>query len=855
MELYNRLKELQNLTDKLNYIKENNINPSYELLFNLHDNGRIQRSVIFKAAYYKLLKDIILVNKPKTLLDPFCGLGFLLFHLPKEISSHGLNVNKDEAKVSHYFNPNAKIECKDAFNVIFNTNYDCIASILNPFGQRHNRLSELILKLLNSLNAAGNLFLTVPSNFLSTTAFENTRKIIQKEYSLEFIAELPINRFHGIRFNLIHIKNQKQRSNILLTTLDDYDKNKIISDYVNQEGQFWIPQNQLTYRWDIKFYDPKYLEIENELNKQDTKPLEEISEEIQSGIHVPADYRKDKGDYLVLTPGNIKSNLLITSKRQYYCDEVDNKIIRNFNRAILKPGDILFSLLGPKFKLYIYNENDPKAVANQNFAIIRAYENKYIKAYLESKTGYDAFLQQAERRSKGATIQRLTLSDLRKIKVPILPYEQLNELIQEPDKFTSFSESKIALVMEEKLKEKGWSIKWEYKVNNTIIDLALCIENKPIGLVEIKQYKSDRDINQIKNQLKHLINTTGFKLAFTFFDHQLYEYNGIEFIPIEDFPSINEVLKNTFEGNLLEETASVYQSQTSSYATKFMLEIFSLIQQMSSDIEEIKNTTKHTEEKIDIIIDLVLNLNKEFGYIKNNPLEIEEKLTLFNRELDEKIKELQNQENDQLDKYSDLVKTWLNYDWERLEELSKQYLPSAEFIFLQLSNLINTDFSPFIIQYCRALETELLNKIFRAYIDEIKAKNTNIEVEFAWDFEKKENGQPNNENTLKFAKQLKGYLNTGRSQWFFELGNMELYLRYLTGNTSKKSPILIDLKKFLLTYFEENILELEFLNELNRITKEYRNRAAHSDIITLDEAKKGRKEIQELLKKFLEYYK
>ena len=284
-------------------------------------------------------------------------------------------------------------------------------------------------------------------------------------------------------------------------------------------------------------------------------------------------------------------------------------------------------------------------------------------------------------------------------------------------------------------------------------------------------------------------------------------------------------------------------------------EIFSLIQQMSSDIEEIKNTTRHTEEKIDIIVDLVSNLNKEFGNIKNEPFEIEEKLTLFNKELDEKIKELQNQNKDQLDKYINLVKTWLRYDWEKLEELSKHYLPSAEFIFSQLSNLTNTDLSPFIIQYCRALETELLNKVFKAYIDEIKAKNINIEIEFAWDFEKKENGQPNNENTLKIAKHIKRCLDMDRSQWFFELGTMEANLRYLTGNTSKKSPILIDLKKFLLTYFEENILGLEFLNELKRITNEYRNRAAHSNIITLDEAKKGRKEIQELLKKFMEYYK
>ncbi len=588
--------------------------------------------------------------------------------------------------------------------------------------------------------------------------------------------------------------------------------------------------------------------------RQNIKPLEEISEEILSGIRVPVEYRKDKGDYLVLSPGNIESNSLIISEQQYYFNLEDNKSIRNFNRAILKPGDILFSLLGPKFKLYIYKENDPKAVANQYFAIIRAYDNKYIKAYLESETGYDAFLQQAKRKSKGATIQKLTLSDLKKIKVPILAYERLNELIPEPDELTLFSESKIALVLEKKLKEKGWSIKREYQVNNTTIDLALFIEDKPIGLVEIKQYKS-RNIGQIKDQLKHLIHSTGFELAFTYFNNQLFEYNGIEFIPIEDFPSLNEEQKNRFKNKLVGESVSVYQSRVPSLDTKFFWELMGKVQQISLDIEVIKETTERTEEKIDIIVDLVTNLNKEFVNIKNKPFEIEEKLTLFNKELDEKIKDLQNQNKGQLDKYIDLVKIWLSYDWEKLEDLSKQYLPSAEFIFSQLSNLTNTDFSPFIIQYCRALETELLNKVFKAYIDELKANNTNIEVKFAWDFEKKENNQPNNENTLRFSKHIKRCLDLDRSQWFFELGTMEVNLRYLTGKTSKKSPILTDLKKFLLTYFEENILELEFLNELKRITEEYRNRAAHPDIITLDEAKKGRKEIQEILKQFLESYK
>jgi hypothetical protein len=81
---------------------------------------------------------------------------------------------------------------------------------------------------------------------------------------------------------------------------------------------------------------------------------------------------------------------------------------------------------------------------------------------------------------------------------------------------------------------------------------------------------------------------------------------------------------------------------------------------------------------------------------------------------------------------------------------------------------------------------------------------------------------------------------------------METYLRYLNGVTVNKSLVLQDIKKFFLNYFENNILDLKFLDELKRIKNDYRNKAAHPNRIDLEEAQKGQLEIRTLIKSFLE---
>ena len=92
------------------------------------------------------------------------------------------------------------------------------------------------------------------------------------------------------------------------------------------------------------------------------------------------------------------------------------------------------------------------------------------------------------------------------------------------------------------------------------------------------------------------------------------------------------------------------------------------------------------------------------------------------------------------------------------------------------------------------------------------------------------------------------------SKWFFELGTMRIYLEYLTGKTADKSPILKDFKAYLLSFFNSNILDAEFLIKIKETTEEFRNKAAHPNKISTEEATKGKMMIKNLLKCFLEYY-
>ena len=326
----------------------------------------------------------------------------------------------------------------------------------------------------------------------------------------------------------------------------------------------------------------------------------------------------------------------------------------------------------------------------------------------------------------------------------------------------------------------------------------------------------------------------------------------IPILPIEDLElaSKRKLEKLSYDELLVvkekyEDLKKVYKDTKDSH--RQILEI------MQENHSEVMSTMGRIENKVDDIKSVLTELVSDFNSIKELPREIDERINRLNESLDSKLDELISDQK-QLDFYITEIKRWFDF-YDLLETKSKKYLPEAEYIFDHISKLENPDYSPFILQYCRALENELLKKIFRAYVKSLIDREIEITKEFEWDFGRKESRKPNSENTFKLAKHLQRCIRKPEEEWFFELGSMEVNLRYLTGKTAEKSPLLIDLKSFVLNRFEQEILNIEYLDEIKTIIRDYRNQSAHPNLIDTEKAIRFHKEMKECLIGLMENYK
>lgn len=850
-----KLREIKSINERIEFLISEQIEITPEVIDLLgSDRYSLHGSFILPQVVYQLINQFAINLSIKSMLDPFCGSGDLIYHLSDSIQKKGVERNVETSRLAQLLNPKASIEAREVVNNPLEEKYQFVATTLVPFSSDFKQVDRTVDTLLSLLREGGHLVFVAPSSLLSSVANQKTREKILNKYSLEAIVELSRTSLQiAVDLSMIVIRNAPQTQSVYLGKLVPGNSEDVLRDFREHVGEYWVDVSQLGIRWDRDFHDPEYLALENELNQKEAKPLGELAE-IVAGVHVDSSDRRSHGQYLVLTPGNIQNSHLISREMDYYTDGIDNP---RFESAVLKEGDILVSVLGPKFKTYIFNKNDPFAVANQNFAIIRGAQfAKYVEIFLRSDTGYEQFLKQIKRRIRGSVIPRINIIDLRSVLVPCMPIDDLNKAIE--SRYGVFSEDAIATILTKKLEEKGWEVQKEYTIQSDKrimrLDLALFNQGTLEGIVEIKQYTSlECDIVSIRDQLDRYLHATAALRAFAFFDGEFYEYRNGELLLLKHFPSpLSPVELKIKPATMLSEMLATIPED---YVLKYFLEIKKDQEEIKKDIEVIKKTTAKTEEKVSEILSVVRDLNEAFRSVKSMPIDLEEKIILLNQELDQKISTLQTENQDQFDMYEDIVHRWLGFDWDKLDTLSKQLLPSAEYLFTQLTRFPDTDLSPFIIQYCRALENEILKKIFRAYLQSLIDREIDIKKDFSWDFGKKESDRPNNENTLKLAEYIRGCLLKDRSTWFFELGTMETYLRYLTGKTVRKSPLLQDLKDFIFYYFEKNVIEVNFLNELKRITTQYRNRAAHTDIIMIEEAKEGKREIRNIIIQFLENYK
>lgn len=160
-----------------------------------------------------------------------------------------------------------------------------------------------------------------------------------------------------------------------------------------------------------------------------------------------------------------------------------------------------------------------------------------------------------------------------------------------------------------------------------------------------------------------------------------------------------------------------------------------------------------------------------------------------------------------------------------------------------MGKIHDADYSPFIVQYSRALENEILIKLFQAYHHYLISSNIDRDELIKSDLQ--------NSNTNKFARFIKAN-NTS-----YTLGDMSFIMKLMKegGNTLTSSRLLKDFKSFSVRYFQTNIFEREFLNKISLIVDKYRNKAAHPNILSDEIAREFHILIKDCLVDLLGKYK
>lgn len=297
-----------------------------------------------------------------------------------------------------------------------------------------------------------------------------------------------------------------------------------------------------------------------------------------------------------------------------------------------------------------------------------------------------------------------------------------------------------------------------------------------------------------------------------------------------------ELLKNLKSISKIDPSVSMVKEPTTVYGNSISSSIFLGFNFISDRLKTIEDRLYSIDKKLDSLLEYMIELKAEFELIRKLPRDEEEILFKLCQKIDAKLEAIYNKEKQTIKGYIEEVKRWLDL-WELLDLQSQKFLPIAEFIFDELSKLEDADFAPFVVQYCRTLENEILKKLFEAYhcigLLEI-------------DRDELVKGDLENQKTGKFAGMVM------RNKITYTLGDMNFIMSLLKqgGNTLADSALLQHFRAFVIGYFDERIIESGFLNDVNKLTNDFRNKAAHPYSISADIAK----ECQVLLRKSLNLF-
>lgn len=371
----------------------------------------------------------------------------------------------------------------------------------------------------------------------------------------------------------------------------------------------------------------------------------------------------------------------------------------------------------------------------------------------------------------------------------------------------------------------GFFVKYNYRgvLKNYIPDYIIELTNGDKLILEVKGQDSDE--NRVKREFLNLwvkaVNETKrfgkWHWAVVFNSSEIHDVlNAYKEFPTEAFLPEKEDAKPEEIKNQGVQLATFYDLPTDKLKSAGSLEEMVKVvmkELLASNIENILKTIKEVSKKS----------GEEF---------------VDNEELQEKIYTFLDGVTPTDTKTFDARVRSMLKDAKKLEKQSFSFLISAEYLNDTLVFQSSEDFSPYILQMSRAVESELLLKLFIPFTNFIRAENPHTNITYEYDLQ--------NKKTSLFANMVVNNRTT------YTLGNMCHILSNLNDDfLLDRSEITKDFYEFINENYSPELYADDFIKDLTELLKKFRNKSAHTMLLSRDKATDCKFLVRKILTKFL----
>lgn len=695
-------------------------------------------------------------------------------------------------------------------------------------------LNNYIDKCLDLLDKNGKLVMVVPQNFLTFPAYERVRARMLNDYSVEAVFSFErIAYWTRVKGSIIVVNNTIKNDKVfMMISNENSSAEEIYHDYLSGTGGFFVDSTEIKRRLDPHYYDPKYEEVRQQIQRRDTVKLGEIADIYHGALIKPAN-RLEYGDYLIVSSRNIQGgNLIIDDKRRSYCSREYLLSDSRGEKCIIKNGDVLIGTWR-ELTWAVYHGEDDYIVASQNITIIRGrqgYEG-WLKLFFNTKTGIECLESQLDLLKEGSAFEHISVNNLRGMYVPdIKMLGTIEKVNAAKDLEDRVAELFIGL---------GWEVRTAYPIANNqrkqyLCDIALFDNGILKGIIEVKQYQIRQIENNEKlaNQLEMVKASLGNIGVYLFVDNQLYEYydGGLEQLLALPRPGIEDITKKRSHYNDRSKILPIEKGSTEevSVSDKMVIEY-------ATDYDAIIERLDRIEGKIDNITEILEQLSKQvMGYqslvdkqlkMAISPEEEERIIHAFSDECTEKFMaevKAKNAKSEYNKERNKLVNTIGQNAWKKLDDTSRDFLVSSRITYNHLIELQDiVDYSGVCLLVTKALEVEVGKRFCKEFINYLKEK------------------YPGRKNYPMYPTALLDQYQKPLKVNRFTLGTLAYILCYIIPDDMPEERSNNNKEK-LLDYVSENLMSgktrkeifdilQDFAESVEEVRKDYRNPSAHTN--------------------------